>query len=88
MESIVRQEIYESIEDGVIRKPLQEAIQEANRLMDEEHMGCFKASQHITFFCDITKGEALRLLLNYRTKCLYPKSDFALKRGVFLGVGE
>lgn len=81
--SIVRQEIYESIGNGIIQKPIQKALEEANRLMDEENMNCFEASSHITYFCDITKEEALRLLLNYRNSQLYPKSNFKLKERCF-----
>lgn len=84
MTSIIKQEIYESIEEGVIQKPIQEAIVEANRLMNEEDMDCFQASLHITYFCDIKKEEALRLLLNYRAKYLYPKTNFELKKEKFL----
>lgn len=82
--TIIKQEIYGDIENGVIQKPINKAIEEANRLMNEDNLTCFDASLHITYFCDISKEEALRLLLNYKAKYLNPKTKFNLTKERFL----
>lgn len=63
----IKEKILNSLKDGVIQKPINEAVKEANDLMNEG-MDIFQATNHITFFTCKTKEEALKLLYKYRVE--------------------
>lgn len=66
MESIITQQIHEDIRAGIIQKSVNEAIEEASRLMDEEGCNIFHASNHVTFFTNLSKEEAVMRIFRYR----------------------